>query len=107
MSLQQTENYFFSQDELLSYKKSGYLIREGVFSSQEIDQLLISVERAIESIKKLVPVGETYFLDGNRFVDIGSTTIQYEHFESWNGNLPIQQGSVRVETLPKCDLCNF
>ena len=81
MSRQQTENYFFSQDELLSYKKRGYLIREGVFSSQEIDQLLISVERAIESIKKLVPAGETYFLDGNRFVDIGNITVQYEHFE--------------------------
>ena len=79
MSRQQTGKYFFSQEELYAYKEKGYLIKENVFSPKEIDTLLSSLEDAISSIKDRVPTGETYFLDGKRFVDIGNTTVQFEH----------------------------
>ena len=79
MNRQQTGKYFFSQEELYAYKEKGYLIKENVFSPKEIDTLLSSLEDAISSIKDRVPTGETYFLDGKRFVDIGNTTVQFEH----------------------------
>ena len=81
MGRQQTDNYYFSQAELSAYKEKGYLIREKVFKSEEIQELLFSLDSVLDSIRGLVPSGEKYFLDGKRFVDIGSTTVQFEHFK--------------------------
>ena len=81
MGRQQTYNYYFSEAELSTYKEKGYLIREKIFTSEEIQELLISLDSVLDSIRGLVPSGERYFLDGKRFVDIGSKTVQFEHFK--------------------------
>ena len=79
MDRQHTDNYYFSRDELFAYEEKGYLVREKIFSRREIDELLISIDGAIESLRDAVSSGVTYFLDGKRFVDIGTTTLQFEH----------------------------
>ena len=81
MDRRHTDNYYFSEAELSTYKEKGYLIRKKVFSSEEIKELRISLNSALCTIRGLVPSGDRYFLDGKQFVDIGTTTVQFEHFK--------------------------
>ena len=102
MGRQQTDNYYFSEAELSTYKEKGYLIREKIFTSEEIQELLISLDSALELIRCLVPSGERYFLDRKRFVDIGSTTVQFEHSEGSEDIRvvePVSGLSTRLDTL--------
>ena len=66
-------------DELQRYQTEGYLIRESVFSANEVATLQAAAERAVARAKSLSDAGHSYILDGKRFVDAGYTTIQFEH----------------------------
>jgi hypothetical protein len=79
MERQHTHSHLFSSEELSEYREKGYLVREKVFDAREIEDLVANVEKAVDSIRRLIPSGKTYHLDGNRFVDIGNTTVQFEH----------------------------
>lgn len=68
-----------SDAELARYRRDGFLVRTGVFSGDELERL----REAAVSVNRLalsqVAQGQTYFLDGNRFVDVGYRTLQFEH----------------------------
>lgn len=72
-------DYCLSVEELASYRQHGYLIRREVFSGDELAMLREIVELAVSSAYEQAESGETYHLDGKRFVDIGSMTVQFEH----------------------------
>lgn len=79
MDRQHTSGYSFSEEELFNYRRSGYLVRRSVFSNAEIDQLRGAVERAVSRAVNQTESGQTYYLDGNRFVDVDDMTVQFEH----------------------------
>jgi ectoine hydroxylase-related dioxygenase (phytanoyl-CoA dioxygenase family) len=74
-----TRQYGLTAEELSFYRTHGYLIREDVFSMDEIAALRDSVEAAVACAHRQAADGRTYFLDGKRFVDVGPMTVQYEH----------------------------
>ncbi len=72
--------YFsLTEDELDFYREHGYLIRSCVFSDSEVSRLLESVEVAVRKAHEKTPSGRAYLLDGKRFVDVGTMTVQFEH----------------------------
>ncbi len=70
-----------SDAELADYRQDGYLIRESVFSAEELVVLREAVERAVNRAVAETEQGETYYLDKKRFVDVGPMTVQFEHEE--------------------------
>ena len=78
MSEQHNLTHSLSEEELCLYRKHGYLIRESVFSVDELADLTASVERAVSLAHDQSSSGQAYHLDGKRFVDIGNMTVQFE-----------------------------
>lgn len=70
-----------SANELQDYRSEGLLIRHNVFNTAEIEALRQAVTRACATATAQVVAGVTYQLDGKKFVDIGASTLQYEHAE--------------------------
>lgn len=65
--------------EAAAYQRDGFVIREAVFGPAENAELCAAAERAAARAAGLVAQGRTYHLDGNRFVDVGHVTVQFEH----------------------------
>lgn len=68
-----------NSEELARYTREGYVVRESVFTDDELEELRGAIERAAEKAVSQVDQGKTYMLDGKRFVDINGMTIQFEH----------------------------
>ena len=68
-----------SPEELESYRQDGYLIRPAIFGEPEIGRFREAAELAVERAAAAVRAGNTYHLDGKRFVDVGHMTVQFEH----------------------------
>ena len=65
--------------ESLSYERDGCFVRERAFSSAECTAFRAAAERAALQAQAMARSGRSYRLDGNRFVDAGHITIQFEH----------------------------
>lgn len=72
-------SHSLSDDEIHQYQSDGFLVRESVFSPEEIAELGDAVEQAVERALVLINQGQTYLLDGKRFVDADYLTVQFEH----------------------------
>ncbi|MEM8768647.1 MAG: phytanoyl-CoA dioxygenase family protein [Pseudomonadota bacterium] len=68
-----------SAAELAAYRADGYLIRPSVFNAREVDRFRAAAEEASERAIAASTAGQTYHLDGKRFVDVGPMTVQFEH----------------------------
>ncbi len=68
-----------SAPELKAYHEDGYVVRPGVFSHTAMTALADAVEESVLRARAEVPHGHTYYLDGKRFVDTTSCTVQFEH----------------------------
>ncbi len=68
-----------SETELQSYRRDGFLIRTSVFSAREVEVLQNAAENAAGRAYSSCADGQTYILDGKRFVDVGHMTVQFEH----------------------------
>ncbi len=79
MHEQHSHSHSLTEEELFSYRRDGFLIREKVFPEAELPQLRDAVEQAVAKAFGQVAGGKTYHLDGKRFVDVGSMTVQFEH----------------------------
>ncbi|MCR9279186.1 MAG: phytanoyl-CoA dioxygenase family protein [Pseudomonadaceae bacterium] len=71
----------FSAEQLDAYRRDGYLVRENLLSATEVETLRGASLQVDASATALAQHGKTYFLDGNRFVDVGIRTLQFEHSE--------------------------
>ena len=80
-----TSGFFhLSTQELEQYEQDGFLIRTSVFSTSEVEDLRAAAEDACDKAVSMCRDGKTYILDGKRFVDVGYTTIQFEHSSGSN-----------------------
>ena len=68
-----------SASEKRRYDRDGFLIRKAVFGRREVALLQAAVERAAVEAANRSKSSSSYFLDGNRFVDAGHLTVQFEH----------------------------
>ena len=68
-----------SAEELAAYRRDGFLIRRSIFSPEEVAAFQQAAERAAVRALELCEEGNTYILDGKRFVDAGYVTVQFEH----------------------------
>lgn len=71
-------NFELTANELSDYQRDGYLLRQGVFDTEELAGIGKVVEHVCTAIETLSENGKTYVLDGKRFVDVDYLTIQYE-----------------------------
>lgn len=67
--------------ELAQYRTDGFVLKHNVFNAQQLRALRVAADRAVATAQQAAarPDASTYFLDGNRFVDVGRVTIQFEH----------------------------
>lgn len=72
-------DFSLSTSELRFYREHGYLVRTGVFAESELHRLRSSVEDAVSCAFDQTRDGRTYMLDGKRFVDVDTMTVQFEH----------------------------
>jgi hypothetical protein len=73
-------NFGLSPDENEQYAIDGFFVRVAAFAPDEMLALGLVAERtAAAAAVAAADSGRTYLLDGNRFVDSGDATIQFEH----------------------------
>jgi hypothetical protein len=65
--------------ERRAWREDGFFVRRSVFPAEELEGLRAAAERVAEAARRLTVEGRSYEVDGNRYVDVGTTTIQYEH----------------------------
>ena len=64
--------------ELQSFETQGYILRRGVFSSEEIEQLNAVIDLLASAVVARSHEGHEYHIDGRRFVDLNDQTLQFE-----------------------------
>jgi len=68
-----------SEAERLAYEVDGFFIRASQLAEPEIDALRGAVEEVVARAEAASTDGESYRIDGNRYVEIPGQTVQYEH----------------------------
>ena len=71
--------YSLTAAERQTWLDEGYFIRESVFGQTEIEQFRLAATEAEQRARERAQEGRTYYLDGKRFVDSGTLTVQFEH----------------------------
>jgi hypothetical protein len=65
--------------EAEAYRTAGYFARLGVFRTEELDRLVEATERVVSRSASACAGAEGYAIDGNRYVETGDATVQFEH----------------------------
>ena len=73
------EPHPLTEEEFAVYRRDGFLVRERVFDAKEVERFQAAADLAAERAREAAASGRTYHLDGNRFVDAGYRTVQFEH----------------------------
>lgn len=73
------EKYALSADELRAWSEDGFLIQPSVFREDELRELRDAAEAVVVQATALCEGGSAYRIDGNRYVESGCATIQFEH----------------------------
>ena len=81
VDLENNMEFQLTPAELCQYRKDGYLVRASMFRGFEVEELRQASERVTQRALNCSCQGDskTYFLNGNRFVDFGHITVQFEH----------------------------
>jgi ectoine hydroxylase len=76
----QRSPHAITECELEQYRADGYCLREGVIPESELEGLREAAERVVEKAESdaRAPIDD-YDIDGNRYVEAGRSTVQYEH----------------------------
>jgi hypothetical protein len=78
-----TGQHELTDAERSAYAEEGFFIRRGAFSAGELDELRTAAERADAKARRAAGRrgvdAQTYRIDGNRYLDALSVTIQFEH----------------------------
>jgi hypothetical protein len=67
-----------SDDERRAWRDDGFFVRRSVFAPGELEALREAAERVRAVASRLVVEGRPYTVDGNRYVDAGTVTVQLE-----------------------------
>ncbi len=66
--------------ERSAWREDGFFLRPTVFSEPELEVLRAAAERVGAAAARIAArEGRAYQIDGNRYVDAGAMTVQYEH----------------------------
>jgi len=65
--------------ERRQYQDDGFFIRRSVLTEVEIEVLRTAAEQTAAAATAGCAAGQTYVLDGKRFVDFAGITVQFEH----------------------------
>ncbi len=70
-----------STSEFVHYRRLGFVVKEQVFSPVQLNALRAAADAAVAQARDMVRAEDarSYVLDGNRFVDVGHITVQFEH----------------------------
>jgi ectoine hydroxylase-related dioxygenase (phytanoyl-CoA dioxygenase family) len=70
-----------------AYERDGFFARHAVFSEPELKDLREAAELVVQRAEAHVADGreDDYAIDGNRYVEAGGSTIQYEHANAEQG----------------------
>ena len=70
-----------SSKEIETYRENGYLLRERLFTEDEISNLRLSCEFVESQVKEAIKTDRAreYHLDQNVFLDVDGYTVQLEH----------------------------
>jgi hypothetical protein len=69
-----------SDRETRAYAEDGFFVRERAFDPREVAELCSAAERAVALAHAAERRGgEGYAIDGNRYHEVGGSTIQFEH----------------------------
>jgi len=68
-----------SEKEWGQWQADGFFIRRNEISEPQLKALRDAADRVAFEVAQQADSGTAYQLDGNRFVDIGHITLQYEH----------------------------
>jgi hypothetical protein len=71
-------DFALTSEERERYGADGFFVRLRAFGPEEVRALGQVAERTA-SAAAAAASGRTYLLDGNRFVDVGDATVQFEH----------------------------
>ena len=102
--------------ERRAWREDGYFARPAVFSAAELEAFRSAAERVGAAAARIAArEGRAYQIDGNRYVDAGAVTVQYEHqagsptlrvvepFHHLDPVFEVLVGDPRIVT-PMCDL---
>ncbi|MDA7718307.1 phytanoyl-CoA dioxygenase family protein [Pseudomonadales bacterium] len=67
-----------TEAEIQAYQSQGFILRRSVFSRVEIEQFNAAIDRLAAAVIAQSHEGQEYRLDGRRFVDLDSQTLQFE-----------------------------
>jgi ectoine hydroxylase-related dioxygenase (phytanoyl-CoA dioxygenase family) len=66
--------------ERRAWQEDGFFVRSAVFSAAELEAFRSAAERVGAAAAQVATrEGRPYQIDGNRYVDAGAVTVQYEH----------------------------
>ncbi len=75
------------------YEDEGFFVREGVFGDSDLERLRGAAERVVaqaaeaarqkarQVARDAAPRSDDYRIDGNRYVEVADSTVQFEHRE--------------------------
>ena len=72
-------HWSLSPEERRGWREDGFFIRLSVFAEPELHELRAAAERAVERARDTTRGGDSYRIDGNRYVEADGTTVQFEH----------------------------
>ena len=70
-----------SSKEIETYRENGYLLRERLFTEDEMSDLRLSCDVVESQVKEAINTDRAreYHLDQNVFLDVDGYTVQLEH----------------------------
>ena len=70
-----------SSKEIETYRENGYLLRERLFTEDEMSNLRLSCDVVESQVKEAINTDRAleYHLDQNVFLDVDGYTVQLEH----------------------------
>ncbi|MFP6623113.1 MAG: phytanoyl-CoA dioxygenase family protein [Myxococcota bacterium] len=74
-----SRRYGLTPAEQKAYAEDGFFLRTAVFRPDEIEAMREASEKVVARAEDAGRIGRDYLIDGNRYVEAASETIQYEH----------------------------
>ena len=74
-----SRRYGLTSAEQKAYKEDGFFLRAAVFRPDEIEAMREASEEVVARAEASGRTGRDYLIDGNRYTEGASETIQYEH----------------------------
>ena len=72
-------DHSLTAEEARRWREDGFFARLAVFSSAELDELRDAAEGVVRAASGATERGRGYDIDGNHYVELADSTVQFEH----------------------------